>query len=457
MYTEQSAVERGRKPRGDEFYRYLGLLALARENETSAEYLEQQIITELAESIDCEMGTHGTPIQLTVKEGAVLSQNGDNLLQSLEEWKDQWFGVAARNDTYSWFAGVAAAEADEMHDVVLFNQSGSIGDSLVVISPFPEEAYEYVATRAQVAERGFRPDIKRAFIRVYEKTEHGIAEHIQSVDSSSLTIWNQVLGSQGFNPAVSSQDLLERRTVYGNITAVVILDELVRAYDSILELQKGEHHSFGRSSLLSAESNAFVKQYPEIIADTIQELRAIPASISSAKGDKLANEALYKSKALLDELFNAYITTGVHQAVQHGHVSDARSGAGMIARSEGKAFYGCSGESVFELASGDTNQLGSLSSFSVKIESHRKTNNGLEIHECVTCPLCGSTVDAIYDPKSKSYSCVKKRCKGYNESMVQRAQNRHAAKEKDFGELLAEFIFGEEKKTKQSDGRKQKR
>jgi hypothetical protein len=456
MLHTKKTQEQYISPHSEQFYRYLGLVALAVERKTDETYLEQQIVTELAESLDAEMGTHDNPIPLIVGTSDIYSENGDSLVTSLDAWREQWAQTASTEDTYTWFAGITAAEADEMRDVIQFAKTASNGDVMVVVSPFPEEAYADHRTSRTVSARGFRPDIRRSFIRAYEKEQSGIKEHIQSVDTSNLDAWNEVLSQFGISPSRTTHDLLERRSTFRGCDAKVLVAGLASTYDAFLYRKTGINYTYGRPKISTIEANHFVRKYPEIINDTITDLKALH-SYESATAELQAEKILYKSKALLEDLYNEYLQNGTMPNLKTS-VSDARMSAGIVAQSEGKTFYGCSGESGNEtvVGSGFT-RANALNSLSISLVSHKKAHNGLEIHACVTCPLCGVTVDAVYDPKAKTYSCVKKSCKGYNENMVDRANNRtnrSAQKTKDFGDLLVEFIFGDEEKKQKNKSKR---
>ena len=83
MSVQVQEIERLSESRkGEQFCRYLGLIALFSEQETSYKYLEQQIVTELAESLDAEMGTHGKPIPLTVENGELFDIDGRPMVRS---------------------------------------------------------------------------------------------------------------------------------------------------------------------------------------------------------------------------------------------------------------------------------------------------------------------------------------------------------------------------------------
>jgi len=429
------------KTRSPEVYRYLGLVALALDTQTDKEYLYQQVTTELAESLDSPMATQQPIVLKRTVDGKMHDANGASMADSLDAWKDMWLEQAAYDDRHSWFAAIAAAEADEQTDIANFSLAANDGDVMLVISPFPEDAYNDPATRDTVNAHGFRSDIQRSFIRLYEKRGDEVLEHIQSIDTSSVAIWNTVLEKMNISTAHNAQSLLEKRTLLKPKDTDALLKWIVEAYDEQLYFATGQRHAFGRKSGGTTEANSFVLRYPEIIDATIAELRAIDAK-DPYRANRLTEQVLYKSKALLDDLHSKHMQ-GVTVSFKDGSVNSARSEAGATASAAGKIYSGCSGITQSTVTTGEA--IDASSSFTVSLA--RRVANGLEVRSCTKCPVCGHVVDAVYDPKNKLWSCERTACDGYNESMIARARGRtQKHPQKDFGDLLVEFFFGSDKK-----------
>jgi len=430
------------KTRSPEVYRYLGLLALVADKYTDKDYLYQQVTTELAESLDSPMATKQPIVLRRSPDGKMYDANGTSMADSLDAWKDTWLEQAAYDDRHSWFAAIAAAEANEQADIVNFSLTANDGDVMLVISPFPEDAYRDPYTRDTVKTHGFRPDIQRSFMRLYEKQGDEVHEHIQSIDTSSVAVWNAVLEKMNLPKAHNAQDLLEKRIVLRSKDTGELLQWIAKEYDEQLYFLTGQRHVFGRKSGGTIEANSFVQRYPEIIEATIAELRSIDVT-NPGLADHLTEQVLYKSNALLDDLHTKHMQ-GVIVSFESGSVNSARSEAGAAAAAAGKTYSGCSGITQSAAVTGEAIDAGT--SFTVSLA--RKVSNGLEVRSCTKCPVCGHIVDAVYDPKNKLWSCERMNCDGYNESMVDRAHGRVSNKhtQKDFGDLLVEFFFGGDKK-----------
>jgi len=417
------------KPKSPELYRYLGLLALAREVEASDEFLKQQIVTELAESLDTEMGTHGRPIELRVLDGQLIDSRGTNMTESAFAWYQTQLSRAQLDNRLDWFADFARVEAEEHVAVADFAQTALDGHVMMVRSLFPEEAYAHAYTHATVGAEGFRPDSKRAFIRIYEKQDGTIKEHIQSIDSSNLQLWNQVFGET----EETTKDFLTKRHLYTNISAEELIERTSMMYDNALYEQTGVLHRYGKPQGGTTEANSFVLKYPQVIADTIRELREI-AAYGQGDMNAQAERTIYDSKALLSALHEQF-AGGNERVIGAEDVREMRSAEGAKAAEEGKTFYGCSGQSTIVATTAELSSTLHIESFTMK--------NKLEVHQCVTCPMCNRVVDAIRDPKTKSWTCPKTDCKGYNKDVVSRLAG-NGSETKDFGEWLRDLIFGDE-------------
>jgi hypothetical protein len=407
----------------EHFCRYLGLIALCSEKQASNEHLERQIITELAESIDAEMGTHGAPITLKIIDNELTDSDERSMTLSAYAWREVQAARAVNDPKLAWFARFAEIESIEHADVVQFTQYADDGDSMVVISPFPEEAYENQRTRATVANEGFRPDIRRAFIRVYEKIGDEVREHIQSIDSSSLTVWNTTL-SQVFNAksAMTTEQLLEKRFIQKNVAPQKIIEQLTHVYDGHMSTQTGCVHRYGRSPGGSIEANTFVRENPDIVANVLRQMSEI--TITGHAADELANNILYNSKALL------------HKRLKGEPIGDdiktETEAAGAAAAAEGTVFYGCSGASSALVS--QAAQLAHEVSFSLM--------NGLEGVTVSQCPMCGKECfTAIRDKKTGKYYCTNKNCTGYSAEKIQAAYGAKAKTAKSFTESFADALI----------------
>jgi hypothetical protein len=417
----------------EHFCRYLGFVALVLEKETSKLHLEQQVVTELAESLDTEMGTHAQPISLYVEAGELRDTDARSMSASAARWSALQSQRAEQDPGLTWFARIAAHEAQEHTDVVMFAESAQIGDTLLVVSPFPEEPYQSPHTKEYVAAEGFRPDLLRAFIRAYEKTDEGIHEHIQSVDSSASQLWSstfeRIYGETTTMQGVTSLEILAQRRLFKATPAVELVERLAMAYDDTMFIKTGKLHRYGRSPGATREANNFVRCHMPIVQDTIAELSEI-----TERGHLAAESAeriLYNSKALIKELFNESNVRYI------ADVRTERNEAGTSAAAQGDVFYGCSGASS---AIGEqVQQLSHSDSYTLK--------NGIEEVAIGSCPVCGAEcIKGYRDAKTKRFtSCSNKKCKSYSQSVIDAFNGKKGTTQDKtitdiFAELLAEFF-----------------
>ncbi len=440
---EQPKTIEIRQPRSTEIYRYLGLLAIVRESDPKNEYLRQQITTELAESLNAEMGTHGNPIRLHVAGEHLIDPSGRSMTHSAEAWSEAQRLRAIANPNLQWFADFAQIEAEEHSAVAAFAASAEDGESMMVISPFPEEAFADTQTRHTVQQEGFRPSIKRAFIRAYEKRDNQIIEHVQSVDSSDLDTWNEVHKQLGLPIVADTNQLLAQRTVHKGINGAELIERTVMLYDELLSQKTNKVHRFGKELGGGIEANQFVMRHPQIVADTIAELGEI-ANIDIEEAEQRARNALYNSKALINALYEQSLSGHVPRDINHQDIRALRSSEGASAAAVGKSYDGCA-PSAASVSSETPQSAIHINSMTMK--------NGLEMHDCIKCPACTRIVTAIRDPKSGTWACPLSDCKGYNAQMAAKLQKGlgfSSGGEKDFGDLLVEFFFGNDKKKQAS-------
>jgi hypothetical protein len=406
--------------RPQDFYRYLGLVAVMGESGTSSEFIRQQVVTELAESLDAPMGTKNKPIQLQATPRALVDIDGRDIRESAVEWARTQHLRASADPRLEWFAEVADIEADEQNAVLEFAHTAGNGASMLVVSPFPEEAYSNSYTCETVKQEGFRPDIRRAFVRVYQKTENGIQEHVQSVDSSELSLWNRVFETKGIGTFKDTKSLLKNRAVFQFEEPQEIINEIVSLYDQALITKKGIKHKYGRSEIYDIEANLFVESYPVIIDDTIRELSEIMSS--GAQADKRAQRIFYNSKALLAAAHRTHLS-GQSMDISANDVRVLRSSEGSSAAQAGVSFGGCSGDNSVTSQSQDS-ALSAESTFSMGMKSG-VVRNGVEAVDCINCPGCSAVGVAYRDPSSKKWlSCNNGGCGNYNEQVVDKFYNR---------------------------------
>lgn len=429
MSVQVQEIERLSESRkGEQFCRYLGLIALFSEQETSYKYLEQQIVTELAESLDAEMGTHGKPIPLTVENGELFDIDGRPMVRSAKAWSVQQKNRALQDPGLQWFARIAELEAAECSELVDFAERAEIGDVRIKISPFPEEAAKEELAKRLVAGEGFRVDSRRAYIRTYEKTNEGISEHIQSIDASSLDIWNEVLANVfGLEAANKTDEILIRNIDVVGVQPQELIERIAMTYDRTLFERTGLAHRYGRNPFGSTEANDFVRSHMEVVHDTIAQLRDLKGQDAAA--DLAASKILYNNKALIEKLFNG--------GSINGDIRSESAQAGSQAALEGRQYFGCSGAN-------SAVTLNISKSVEATGEITIPLKNGMVGVYVSKCPMpgCGKECFVAVRNKEGKYSCQSKKCAGYDEKMIDAAygigsSGRHVS----FTDALAEVLI----------------
>ena len=446
MQTLETSNPETISQKSTELYRYLGLLAIVRELPKTDEYLHRQVETELAESIDTHIGTNGKAEQMVVIDGCLTSFKNINMTKSAYKWAVMQRERANQDQRFEWLSDIAKQELQEYVDVAEFYETAQVGDTYVVVSPFPEEAYTDTNTRDLVGQAGYNPNLKRAFVRAFERSADGLAVQTQSIDASDITIWNHVMEPLGAAKSRSSLDILANRVYVEQKAAQEVIDEITKAYDDQLFLRTGKVHRFGREKGGSIEANTFIWQHPEIIEDTIRELQEIH-ELDPEQANAQADRVLYNSMALIKHLFNNVDAQATESFGFDSSVRGMRDTYGAKAAAKGEVFYNCSGSSTTVSTNVDSDTSVFASSFSMK--------NALEVHDCITCPMCKRTVRAVRDPKTATWACPKTDCAGYNEDIISRSNSSileslftDTNTQKDFGDLLIEFFFGGTKKSK---------
>ena len=244
------------------------------------------------------------------------------------------------------------------------------------------------------------------------KTANGIEEHIQSMDNSSLEVWNKVLlNTLNISPVSDTLKLLEQRIILENMEGAHIIELISAAYDTELMAVTGRQHKYGRNPGTSIEANRFVRQFPALVADTIAEIAE--ASLEGTNADARVDRALYATKATLEELLAGRIV----QPLTPTNIRDIRETSGAIAQAENREYYGCSGASA-AVVLGTARQQVHEASYSMK--------GGMELVDIGSCPVCNKEcIKGIKDPKTKKFvSCTNERCAAFNTKIYEKVYGK---------------------------------
>ncbi len=439
----QATIEREPlRTRPDKLLRYAGMIALLHERRTSAEHLKDQVVTELAESLDSEMRTGKSPIRLRVRDGHVLDVDGRSMTTSAAIWAELTQARADEDPSLQWFADFARVEAEEHDALAEFYDTATTGDVMVVVSAMPENA-----SHDAVRHEGFRPDISRSYARAYTKIIDGIEERIQSVDHASVARWNTVLGTSH----ETAQQLLAMRRRYTGVSADSLLDTLAAGMDTLLYTETGNIHTNGRPDGGTIEANTFVLRHEVIVSQVIADLRAIPRQTSQEQANRLINNIFYNAKAALEARHTLFVARKNDMDYSASTVSSMMSADGKAAADQGKTYGGCSGQSSIDAQEAGSDSLANHSlSFT---RPDMPLNPDHVVMRATECPHCCMKVVAPYDTKNKVWlGCANRNCTAYSSGAMtvgkyaQKARVKQTAQAQTTTDLLHEVFFGSPKK-----------
>lgn len=380
---------------------FLGMIALLKSNETKGEHLNNQIITELAESLDA---TNTVDIgEQSVINGEMHDLNGCSLSQSMYEWACQQQVIADKDPSKQWFADFTWAELHSHFDAVAFSQNAKIGDTKIEISAMPENA----PTMQVLVEMGFRVDLQRSFARAYTKTANGVSIMTQSIDGASVELYNAVLKTD----ARTADALLMTSFVdESGQSAEATIASLASAVDTELNLRNdGVKYRYGQPAGGTIEANAFVLANQDIIAEATKQLQNIPLNMSEERANASISDIFYKAKALLAERYARSTGDEISwssSTPDGGDIGGSMDVAGSAADDAGVSFGGCSGSNSLSSSSNSNSsndssaRLGEaakyVDKFNVRaycripncLKSSLNTNTKSKVGDCLICEGC---------------------------------------------------------------------
>lgn len=245
-----------------------------RGHERYEEYRRFEEATDIAERI-------GYPIDHTVNylmRGGFAYGEFDSKNRPFHELTN-----ASRHEGHRIFTGVNAFEAvrreHEHQEALLVDQFGRgelEGTVLVKISPVPDAVQNGTADID-----GYRRDLLRSFVRIYYRTEHGVACRLFSLDQSDPVGMAAIGDLLGIDiDGRSSEDILSDHSLVNieNISDNAI-DELVaqtkNVYDNALELQTNERFHAGSRMLNKDNALRVIMRHDSLLTEHMREITKI--------------------------------------------------------------------------------------------------------------------------------------------------------------------------------------
>lgn len=379
----------------DDFYGNLELSSVSllrkacQEEDFLAYAIRQQVwdeeATRLAEVLD---GPIETSFEFYLKDNGLVSRAGNNL-------KDLWEKsavVAAEkskfDNRYEQLSRIRAREVDEAQVVESLARGQLATNSILVISPYPEEIAKKFGSTF-VNEQGFNSRRKLAFIRQFTKIDGGVQMITKSVDNSDNQLWAEIIQNKTGSRASSTVEILSS---YINASQFGI-DDLINEYDQKLSSKSNCSYSQGRVNSTSQETYNFINSQRNLLDYNFQQLEKMANSkLSAAELLPLKQKHTYGIMATLEARYNSLQTT-LNSSQSYSSIEKEVSQSGSVAQSEGKSYTAC-GISLSSSSNEKNHEAASLA---------KTLQLGSKDHMyCVSCPFCHKTVDAKVTAKAIS-------------------------------------------------------
>ena len=392
---------------------------------TAAEYEE---MTDVAERISAPMDH---PISFQNIDGKLYTESsvdGDDLLTISRNAEKAALAIARQNPQWTVEAYRRSIESQE----VLQATSLPVGAKMIVASPTPD-----VALSGAVNIGGYNLEKKTTMVRVWENTGQTLGCRYISLDGGNRQALQVAMQSVGRDipDEFDSEQILA--------TFYTFLDEdrdlgdlLVNNYDSEMERQTGEIHSYGRPGLTHDSKKALeiAMENPDRLRDHMEEVARLKWAYSGDELKDKLEEARYNYAAALEK-------------VNKGGIVTSNGAAGGEARASGANFSGY-------CATTPDNAQSTEEAYNSMFAGKRVTGKCPCCHEITSydpcdpvCGVCGSTgsVDrsAEYFAKKKAEK-EKQSAEAYKKD---RESMSRSDKRGEFGRkamaMIKKFVWGD--------------
>jgi hypothetical protein len=373
------------------------------------ETLNQMYDEELTYVVEALDKPHQTAffISYDSESNDLFNQRGDSLTESYKKGYAAAQKTAAANPMYKFHEYRCLQDIYELADTKELMRTGDVGESVVVLSPFPEEAYASYG-KQNLEAIGYQPQRLLGFIRVNQKIdEHTVKVTSFSIDNSDLSAFRSVAEFIGTEvPVIIPSDMfLKYRSIISSSP-----ESLVEVYDKSMSQKYGGNFSAGRRQIGEENAWEFIIQQKELCEYYFSELKllATRTELSDLERAELKNSLTVGFWARLSEADNNPIDYGAN-------LTNEVYGALQRAENRYETMVGCGGSMMLAptslLENSYNNVFGFL--FSNKTEQLVWTNGKCRVKGCPSrskttkvgpcsvCVACQHLFDKNKDPKQE--------------------------------------------------------
>jgi hypothetical protein len=297
----------------------------------------EEITSGIAEALP---GIVKTDYPFELKDGKLVASDGQSIEELLLNGRENDRQIAASDNFYKPFLPQRSEhEIDEFYEQEAMANEEVSYNTLITFSPYSEE-YVNSDTEEKIKKAGQKPQFKRGMLRVSHWDGERMHISTRSIDNSNVDLFRQVAKEQfgyDFIAKDSTQMLGERiRRNIQDESWKDLAGSLTSKADSILSKEFGDVRIQGRTEKEAEDLQKFVESETEIIEGLLKADKHLAQQHSVYEGYKKAFEIkVYDTIALLEKR----LELGAKEKVVDYEA--ASSGAGAIARAEGRSYDMC--------------------------------------------------------------------------------------------------------------------
>lgn len=389
-------------------------------------------LTYLLEGLDAPLVTR---FERRFADGDIRAEDGTSLGEMLRNGIKSAEYDAALDPRMQFEVERRRAEYGGEYEAVLaIMRPESSANTVVSISPFPEEAYLAHGKGLLEEKGGYQTRRRLGFVRVHHRTGAGIVQSTSlSIDNSYLTVLQQAFGSRLPVEAFASTTALLGHSFSLDLDTASQkeLPQVLReAYDRALAAQfPGDQFSAGRKAANEQDASDLVEAHKGIFEHYISAVEALAHSRNAQASDNpITQQLLWTMLQARDEWGNQLVPNNFQreqltQSLAEGSFSEdvaelAKVGLDFITwaklktalRGEASSdtsfaeFAAIGADNAVELVAdgevfvscggGVSLKSGEPIATSPATEEYVRLFHGVQILKCVNCPFCKKTVDA---------------------------------------------------------------
>lgn len=249
-------------------------------------------LTYVAEGINAPLRTRfEIPYE---KEVGLMNERGEPLLASYQAGYRSAQAMASRNPGLVFEANRRSSDLEEILELEKMMSGETDADTMVVFSPFPEEAYRQNGGR-ELEMIGYQPQRQMGFMRICRKLDDNTLEQISiSLDTSDLQAFTEA--GKWVNMEIPygtiSDDYQKHRTFFNSKDITFSEDLLLNVYDQSIGRRYGRKFKAGRP--IEDEVNAwdFISAQKDLCDYYFVELERLARANMSHEAEKHAKTAM---------------------------------------------------------------------------------------------------------------------------------------------------------------------